>query len=78
MSTSEALIVTEGPAAPLNVDERVTFPLGPDKLAERSRLKLTAVPTVPVEGPVRVNVEGEMTMVNLTVAEEGSYMPAPA
>ena len=76
-SMSEALIVTEGPATPLDVDESVTLPLGPDELVERSRLKLTAVPTVPAAGPVRVNVEGESAMVKLTVAEEGSYIPAP-
>ena len=78
MLTSVALIDTEGPATPLDVDESVTLPLGPDELVERSRLKLTAVPTVPAAGPVRVNVEGESAMVKLTVAEEGSYMPEPA
>ena len=76
-SMSEALIVTEGPATPFDVEERVTLPLAADRLVARRTLKLTAVPTVPVEGPVRVNVEGEMAMVKLTVAEEGSYIPAP-
>ena len=69
---SDAETVTEGPATPFIVEVRVTLPVGRFAMVLNARLKFTAVPTVPVEGPVRVKVEGEIRIVKLTVAEDGA------
>ena len=71
-ATSLAAIVTEGPAAPFRVEVRVILPEGTSARVVKTTLKFTAVPTEPVEGPVRVRVEGEITIVKFPVAEDGA------